>query len=302
MRFLALFCLSVLTAIVSDAQAGKTQVSANSFSMLTKGAVYGRSDGLAQDTTSRGLWTISNGQPAGVVGVGFYEDFTKYGAGKGFSCYDNGDLSACAGDSTTVAQVVTFGDGLKLMAFPIGTQTLPTTVTATGWDITGDLTADDGFEVVAGVPGSAGRPFIVGDDPAFYFCATVKVTDVSGTDDMHIGFRRAEPINATFDNYLDLASIGPISGTITIETILNNAGTTTTSTTDSWADAATKKVCIYVNGSGAVTYKIDNVAPTVTAAFTFDDGDPVIPFIHLLQDTDIAETTAIVAWEQGYQE
>jgi hypothetical protein len=72
------------------------------------------------------------------------------------------------------------------------TATLELAQVATGLDISGDFVDNDGNELVGGVVGASGRPFIIGDDPAFYFCTTVKITDADGTDDFHVGFRRPE--------------------------------------------------------------------------------------------------------------
>lgn len=296
-----LFVLAAVAAIpTAVALAGKTKVNSSSF--VKADSYYGRSDGLYQSTTAKGLVAIENGTSAMKIGPAIYEDFTVYGASKGFSCLDWSDGSTCAGDSTTVPQLLQFGDGLRLMSFPIGTATIPPVMTATGLDITGDLTNDEGFEVAGGVLGATGRPFVIGDDPAFYFCATVKITDVSGTDDLQVGFRTLEPFTAAFDDYNNAAAFSVISGTIYIETIDDNAATTSTSTTNTWADAASKKLCVNISGAGVVTYTIDGAAPTTTAAFTWDDGDAVIPFVRVLHDTDVAETTAISKWEVGYTE
>jgi hypothetical protein len=48
-----------------------------------------------------------------------------------------------------------------------------------------------------------------------------------------------------------------------------------------------------------VTYKIDGAAPSVTAAFTFDSGDTLIPFFYFLNDTDLAGAVELVEWHAG---
>jgi hypothetical protein len=85
------------------------------------------------------------------------------------------------------------------------------------------------------------------------------------------------------DDYDEMAVLNVISGNITIETILNGGSTTSTDTTDNWADAATHELEVRVSAAGVVTYKIDDAAPTVTAAFTFDAGEVLIPFMFFLQ-------------------
>ena len=100
----------------------------------------------------------------------------------------------------------------------------------------------------------------------------------------------------------DYAAIGNISGDIKIETEAAGGGTTTTDTTDNWADAETHKLCAYVSSAGVVTYKEDGAAPTATAAYSFSAGLPVVPTVYLRHDSDIANATIITKWEVGYQQ
>lgn len=299
-RIFVALALVTLTA-AGAAWASNTQVGSTLKAAGTKGYIYGRSDGVFQDSTTASPYAVENGQRAKTIGVGYRGTF-GFGDNKGISQFDQSAGGSCAGNTTTVPCIASFGDALNLVWFPLVTATLPLDMTSVGLDIAGDQTDNDGNEVDGGILGASGRPFIIGDDPAFYFCATVALADVSGSDLFMTGFRRAEPFNATFDNYLDLASIGSVSGDIKIETILNNAATTVTDTTDNWADAETHKLCTYVSSAGVVTYKVDGAAPTATAAFTFDDGDPVIPFVHLLHDADLMDSAVITLWEVGYQQ
>jgi hypothetical protein len=58
---------------------------------------------------------------------------------------------------------------------------------------------------------------------------------------------------------------------------------------------------VYVSAAGVVTYKIDDAAPTATAAFTFDSGDVVVPFFHLLHDATTPGAVYLQSWECGLQ-
>lgn len=196
----------------------------------------------------------------------------------------------------------------NLMAFPgntfeyhiLGTQTiLAPSATATGLDINMDQTADDGVEVGQGILSNSKHAFVVGTSDPFQVSVQFKIADVSGTDDCAVGFRKAEAYQAAIDNYDEMAALNVISGDIKIETILNNAATTTTDTTDNWADGATHTLTVKVGATGAVTYEIDGAAPTTTAAFSFDDGEVVVPFFYFLNDTDVAGAVEIITWECG---
>lgn len=302
-RFSVVFFAAAAVVFTAGAVgAGKTQVDQDAYRAAGKtGHVYKRSDGVFQEKNSHAPVIIENGQPASWPGVGYRETFA-YGDGLGLTSLDTGTGGTCVGNTTTVPCLHTFGSGVKLIEFPVVTNTLPADMDAASLDIGGDQVADDGMEIAGGVLGASGRPFVVGDDPAFYFCATVTIADVSGTDDFHVGFRETDPFNAVFDNYTDLASIGCIAADMYIETILGNAATTSTDTTDACADATSYKFCTYVSGAGVVTYKVNGSAPTTTAAFTFADGTTVIPFAHYLQDTDLTGEVDVALWEVGYSE
>lgn len=234
--------------------------------------------------------------------LGIFESFST-GTETGFMTLQ---LDGTTEDGTAnVHNTIYLGNGHKINYVPIVGQTATIAMTANGLNIGLDQNADDGAELYVGVNGASGHGAIIGTTPAFKASLTFQIADVSGTDDFHFGFRRAETVNGTFDNYLDAASIGFVTSAnpaaIQLETILNNAGTTTTDTTDTVADGTSIKFTVLVSAAGAVTYLIDGVAPSTTAAFTFDDGDLVIPFIHYLQHTDLTEDFDLEEFEYALQ-
>lgn len=185
-------------------------------------------------------------------------------------------------------------------------------IVANGLNVSGDQTEDEGYEVYSHFLGADGRPFVIGLDPAFYFLCKLSVANVSGTDDLQVGFRRAEICRPNWDDYLDGAAIGIITAAdpaaIQLQTILNNGATTETDTTDTLADTIAVQFKILVSAAGAVTYQHDIAspgtlaAPTTVAAFTFDNGDPVVPFVRFLHAAaPVAGEIAIHSWEAGYQ-
>lgn len=185
--------------------------------------------------------------------------------------------------------------------FNIGTQSLlAPTIAADGLLCSLDLTAGEGVEYTQGITSRGKHAYKIGTDAAFYLKVGLKIADVSEVAECAVGFRKAEAYNDGFDDYNDLASLNVQAGTINIETILNNNATTTTDTTDSWADGEEHVLEVYVSAAGVVTYKIDGAAPTATAAFTLDTGDTVIPFFHLIHGTTPA-AVHLQSWECGLQ-
>lgn len=184
----------------------------------------------------------------------------------------------------------------------LGTQTiLYPQKAANGLDCAMDLTDNDGVELTNGIEPGMSCAFTVGTDLAFFFKCKFDIADVSGSDDCMAGFRKREAYQANVDDYDEMAGLNVISGDIKIETVLNNAATVTTDSTDNWADAAAKTLGTFVSSTGVVTYTIDGKAPTTTAAYTFDDAEVVIPFHFFLHATTSPGAHVLREWECGLQ-
>jgi hypothetical protein len=193
--------------------------------------------------------------------------------------------------------------GKNLFEYHIkGTQTIVAPAfnsSGLGLNIAMDQTNNDGVELTQGITSRAKHAFTVGTDQPFFLEVQFSLADVSGTDDCAIGFRKAEAYQANVDDYNDAAFLNVISGDIKIETILANAATVTTDTTQDWADAATHTLRVEVSGTGVVSFKIDGAAPSVTAAYSFASGTVVVPFMYFLQDSDICDTVLLKSWKCG---
>jgi len=169
-------------------------------------------------------------------------------------------------------------------------------MSSTGLLISLDLTSTEGAEYNPGPRNNTKYSYTIGTSAAFFFEATLNAADVSGCDPLVIGFRKVEANNATFADYTDYASIGLSASdgaNIWLKTELNGGGVTSTDTTDAWTDGQSKTLKVLVSATGVVTYTIGGVAPAVTAAFTFDATDVVIPFIRL---THAAAAPGAVNW------
>jgi hypothetical protein len=203
--------------------------------------------------------------------------------------------------SATLENVLRCGSGMEFSWIAIVGQTLMPTWGDPGLDIACDQTGSDGFEMSTGIGAGNPRQFTISTDGAFFVRVRGTIADVSGYTEFAVGFRKRAAYAAAIDDYTDMAVLNVQAGAVFIETILNNAATTSTDTTNTWADAATHSLAVLVTKAGVVTYQYDDAAPTTVAAFTFDSTDEVIPFIHFLQGADLAGATPILEFECGYQ-
>ena len=182
-----------------------------------------------------------------------------------------------------------YADGLNITWSAVVAQAINNPApTSTGINYAGDQTNNDGIELVYSCVTAKGREgvdrFTVGKQ-AFSAELEFSIATVAGTDDCLWGFRKVEAPVA-IDSYTDVASIGIITAANPavqqICTALNNAAMSETSTTDTLADGVVTTWEVYVSSAGVCTFKIDGAAPTTTASFTFDSGDYVTPFMHML--------------------
>ncbi|MDD3471519.1 MAG: hypothetical protein PHS86_01945 [Syntrophaceae bacterium] len=186
----------------------------------------------------------------------------------------------------------------------IGTQTiLAPKLDAFGLNLVQDATSGDGIELCMGRTALCPIGFTIGQDNAFFMQYKTKIEDASGCDPLGIGFLKAQAFNATLASYTDFAFIGIVGTAGHIQTItnLNGGSAVTTDTTDVVSDGATFQVQINVSSTGVVTYQYNYEEPTVVAAFQFDSGDFVVPFIRFTQGTDVTTQASSNYLEVGFQ-
>jgi len=201
-------------------------------------------------------------------------------------------------DGTALDTVLhSYADGLSMTFAGLIAQDIDRpAASATGMDYGYDQTNNDGIELVYSCVTAKGREgvdrFTVGKQ-AFSAELEFSLAVVAGTDVGNFGFRKVEALAADLHAYDEMAGLFPISGDIKIQTILNNAATTTTDTTANWGDGEIHSLKVLVSKAGAVTYQINGAAPSTTAAFSFDAGEVVTPFLSFLQASG-AQTGALV--------
>lgn len=133
--------------------------------------------------------------------------------------------------------------------------------------------------------------FTVGSSPAFYFKVHMKLSDVSGTDDCHVGFRLQSDANeVTGVAYTDFASLNVDGGTIKYENNINNAGAASANSEGTWADNEWAWLEVRVSGTGVTSYYKNGVELTTNKpTVTFDTGDIITPWFFQRQDADTCD-------------
>ena len=199
------------------------------------------------------------------------------------------DDSTVADGGDNLAVIHQYSDGLRLHVQNLheggtnGQSILVPAASTTGMDYSYDAADNEGVQWVASMNTHKGNPgvdrFTVGTHGAFYMEMEFSLTDVSDADTVAFGFRKVEAFQPEdVDGYDEAAFLNCNAGDIFTGTILNNAATTATDTTQNWADGEVHTFRVDVSSAGVVTFKVDGAAPTVTQAFTFDDGEVVTPF------------------------
>lgn len=241
-------------------------------------------------------------EDSGKIGRTLYEDFVSTAETTQVAVIGTGGV-AHATTTNLVHHIYTPG-GNVLGQANIGVQTTPPAIIAEGLDIGGVQTDAIGQEIFSHFLGASGRPFIAQVDPAFFFESKIYFEDSSGVGSLVVGFRRAEAAQLAFASYADYAGLGITTGAADdIRQLTGNDGTdVNTSTTGTVVIANTTATTFRVNVSaaGLATFAVDGVANT-PAAFTFDAGDPVIPFVFFINTADLAGKVAIQTWKAGYQ-
>lgn len=172
----------------------------------------------------------------------------------------------------------------------------------------GESTDNVGLEMILGgnCQGSGPHTFTVGTH-AGSVDATFQANDYTDFDCLVIGFRKVEDFQVAMPTqiaaanagdlvYTDITAFGVQGDTnIEIQTDLNGSGTSTS--TDCGAsvpvDDQNLRLKVNLSSAGVVTYELvvnqvagagTLAAPAATAAFTFDSGDVLVPFLAVLKN------------------
>lgn len=231
-----------------------------------------------------------------------YETF-GYGASKGIFI-DQNDGTVMDNSATGLIDIIYTGLGNKF-AYSLlgGASTAGLVMVATGLDVTGDQADNEGVEIYGAIDGASGKMYTPGVTAAFHFCLTVTLTDVSDTDDLHVSIRSPEVTNAAYANFNTYAGIGiqasAATATIHTQTEDDAGGQTDTALAATWADTATKILCVKVAASRAVTYTVNGSTDANAVAFSFDAGEPLIPSFWWIHAGAADAVPILTNWDWG---
>jgi fibronectin-binding autotransporter adhesin len=267
--------------------------------------------------------TVLRSGTAGLTLTGTIQEATmKYGTRSGDSItFTNSPIGQSAVNTgvaplgtTGYINLLGFQEGIMMEEFILGaggqTIILPRMEAAgSGLLVSLDVTDDEGVEYSFGAQRLASRhAYTIGTSPAFFFECRYRVTTAHAALPYSIGFRKVQAYQAitAMAAYTDFAMIGLNQGTAAdvaiIDTQLNTGGIISTNTTNGWADGATHTVGVYVSAAGVVTFTFDGAAPVATQAFTFDNGDVVVPFIRIEHGgLNNASEVALISMKVGPQ-
>jgi hypothetical protein len=96
-----------------------------------------------------------------------------------------------------------------------------------------------------------------------------------------------------------MAVLNVQSGTINLETILNDGATTTTDTTEDVADGVTVSLRLEVLSNRTIRVYVDGNRVLSTNAFVFDDTDVLVPMVHFKHGSDVAGAVNLKSYKVG---
>lgn len=179
-------------------------------------------------------------------------------------------------------------------------------VSASGLELATDADATNGvlgWELTNGILSTSNAAYTIGSfgfNGKIFAEATITIDDVSDSTSMGFGWRKVEAYQAAIASYTDFAVITKDgSENIDIDHDLNDSGTATSTDTGlNWADGESYELRIEVNQDGVCKFFIDDTEYASSTGFTFDSGDTIIPFLHMVNETGDAGVS-ISNWRVG---
>ena len=177
-----------------------------------------------------------------------------------------------------------------------------------GLDVSGDVTANDGHELIFHHERLGAVYLVDSATDVFYFEISITIANISGFDgDWAAGMMLPEaqvnpPVHDNLNTYI-LFTLSDNAGDLDLEADVDGGGLANDDTGITWADGETRVLRIEIDGDGYAAY-VDGTAVTTTNVNTsndFSDGDKVIPFYYHTQGAEGVATGVVLNYiEWGY--
>lgn len=187
----------------------------------------------------------------------------------------------------------------------LGTQTtLAPSLDAFGLNLAMTGTTNQGLELNQGETAVSPALYTIGTSNAFFMRCEFQINDVTKVNPFIMGFRKIQTFTATLASYTDFATIGIVgtAGHLQTKTQVATGGVTTTDSGVLAVNATSYSLGLYVDGSGNVTYQINDqpVAALTAVPFQFANATQVVPFLVLTDITTVTQAS-IRNYEVGFQ-
>ena len=173
-----------------------------------------------------------------------------------------------------------------------------------GLNLATDATNTHGVEYNTGVTPQNNFTFLIdttgNTTPAFYLRGNFIMPTANGAT-VQLGFRKLAANNATLSSYTDFATIALIAGEFELQTQLATGGVVTTDTTQAATNSVAYEIAVMVDSMGNVTYQLNGQPPTVIAAYQFQNGITVMPFLRIIQNATTTANVSCNYFECGFQ-
>jgi len=291
------------TALPTVANDGRPPVDGELFSVRTTDAdsslrVYNESSTSWDEwaTVSRGnSWTVHR------------DDFCGVGVLQNDGTIESG-VDTEINDITTIVNPVGYYQFIEQTATLSLAQPVNTAGAGCGLDVSGDITANDGHEIIFHNE-RLGSVYVVDSaTDEFFFEISITITDISAFDgDWATGLMLPEaqvnpPQHDGLGTYV-IFTLSDNAGDLDVEADVDAGGQANDDTGITWADAETKVLRLEIDGDGYAAY-VDGTAITLTNVNTsndFTDLDNVVPFYYHTQGAEGAASGVVINYiEWGY--
>ena len=179
-----------------------------------------------------------------------------------------------------------------------------------GLDVSGDVTNNDGHEIILVSSPLAGVHIVDSAIDEWYFEISITIGNISGFDgDIAWGLRLPEnqqdpPQHDGLNTYF-IATLSDNAGDLDFEADVDGGGQVNDDSGITWADGETKVIRFVIDGDGYAA-SVDGVEITLTnlnagGSNDFTDGDKVQPFYYHTQGAEGAATGVVINYiEWGF--